>query len=271
MRQAAEPVWAELSVDPAGTAGILLHGVDFSGADSGGAAKIRVVERELSSPRSAVVVRGQFDRTGLVRAIRASASDGRAHLWRVDAPSGLPLATLAECGLTGDWMAVAEWMRGLGSPRGWRKDVREHTRREPRRVCDAAAATPLAPMNLRVFKQTWTFMCEVLLPLAEAGVSVEPMRPVAGARTVVCEGCPASVLAARGWARRGYKGAGEPPARVRAETVRELRNNGMTIPPAVAEQAIADQEGDLLDALLLVTEPAHTVVPREAIIEGWVY
>ncbi len=258
-------------MEAAGHAGILLHGVDFSGADSGGAAKIRVVERDLGAPRAPVRLLGQFDRGALVRAIRASAEDGRLHLWRVDAPGGVPLATLGECGVPPEWRAAAAWMRDLGSPRGWRSAVRERTRREPRRACDTAASTPMAPMNLRIFKQTWTFVCEVLLPLAEAGIAVEPMSPVAGARVVVCEGCPASVLAGKGWARRGYKGGGAPPADVRADIVRELRNAGMAIPPALAEKAIADVEGDLLDALLLASEPVQTVVPREALIEGWVY
>ena len=74
---------------------LVIHGVDFSGADSGGAAKIRIAERELAS-RSAVAVRGRIDRSGLRRAILESVKDGREHLWRIDAPFGLPLECFAE-------------------------------------------------------------------------------------------------------------------------------------------------------------------------------
>ena len=35
--------------------GLVIHGVDFSGADSGGAAKIRVVTRDMSDLRAPVV------------------------------------------------------------------------------------------------------------------------------------------------------------------------------------------------------------------------
>ena len=251
--------------------GILLHGVDFSGADSGGAAKIRAVTRDLGAPGVPVVSMGRLDRRALVRAILASRDDGRAHLWRVDAPMSLPAEIAREFGVEGDWMALARWMQGLGSPRLWRTEVRGLTRREPRRACDDAFATPMSPLNLRVFKQTWTFVCEVLLPLADAGVRIEPcVRGVPGCRVAVCEGCPASVLHALGWPRRGYKGGGEPPARVRTEIVRSLRASGMSIPESMAAEAVGDEQGDLLDALVLAMPPFATVIPQVARIEGWV-
>jgi hypothetical protein len=254
---------------------IILHGVDFSGADSGGAAKIRVVDRDLDAPRAPVTARGQLDRKGLVRAVLASAaessSSGQRHLWRIDASGGLPLSLLAELEQPQDWLAMAKWMQGFGAPRQWRSQVRQVTRREPRRTCDNAMSTPMAPLNLRVFKQTWTFVCEVLLPLADAGIGIEPMRPVAGASVAVCEGCPASVLAAKGWAKRGYKGSGEPPMQARAEILRQLRHDGMNVPQALAEQATQDTEGDVIDALLLATPPFHTAVPAEALVESWVH
>ncbi|MFM7798687.1 MAG: hypothetical protein ACKPBA_06850 [Planctomycetota bacterium] len=252
--------------------GVILHGVDFSGADSGGAAKIRAVTRDLGAPREAVVSLGRMDRRGLVRAVLASRDDGRAHLWRVDAPMSVPAEIAREFGAAGDWMSMARWMQGLGSPRLWRTAVRGLTRREPRRACDDALATPMSPLNLRVFKQTWTFVCEVLLPLAEAGVRIEPS--VAGAPgnlVAACEGCPASVLHALGWPRRGYKGGGDPPARVRAEIVHQLRAGGMTIPDALAAEAVGDEQGDLLDALVLVTPPFHAAVPEAGRLEGWVF
>jgi hypothetical protein len=43
------------------------------------------------------------------------------------------------------------------------------------------------------------------------------------------------------------------------------------VPESVGEQAIADEEGDLLDALVLALEPASTVAPKQALVEGWVY
>jgi hypothetical protein len=261
---------------------VVLHGVDFSGADSGGAAKIRVAERDLA-PRSAVRVAGRMDRNTLRKAIIASASDGREHFWRIDAPFGLPLECFASVRPEGmssgelTWRAVADWMAGFGSAREWRTAMRELSRREPRRACDRQFRTPLAPMNLRVFKQTFTVITEILLPLAEAGIAIEPVHggTGSGCRVRVGEGCPASVLHARGWPAKGYKGGGEPPRVVREEIIRLLRKEGLEIPSPIAVEAIHDAEGDLLDALILVTQPLGVAVPPElaatAAIEAWVY
>jgi hypothetical protein len=56
---------------------VILHGVDFSGADSGGAAKIRMVSRDLQSPGTPIRLEGRFDRKGLVRRILSLQQDGR--------------------------------------------------------------------------------------------------------------------------------------------------------------------------------------------------
>ena len=265
---------------------VILHGVDFSGADGGGAAKIRIAERDLA-PRSAVRVRGRLDRNGLRKAIQETASDGRDHLWRIDAPFGLPIECFAEScpeGLKGSmadgtltWRAIAEWMAGFENAREWRGAMREMSRREPKRACDREFRTPLAPMNLRVFKQTFTVITEILLPLADAGISIVPVSvPASGATRVrVAEGCPASVLHRRGWPTKGYKGGGEPPRVLREEIVRLLRKDGLEIPSQAAVEAIHDEEGDLLDALILVTAPLDVAIPPElvatAAVEAWVY
>ena len=250
---------------------MILHGVDFSGADAGGAAKIRMVSRDLHAPRAAVKLDGRFDRKGLVRRILGLRQDGRAHLVRIDAPSGLPLDTLRTLAVEPTWAAMAAWLAGFGSPRLWRSQVRAADRREPRRACDAAFRTPMAPMNLRVFKQTFTLIAEVLCPLAEAGVRIEPVH-AGGGELTVCEGCPASVLRLKGWPDHGYKGEGEPPRTVRADILRRLQQREkLVLAPEMASAAEADPEGDLLDAILLVTDPMQWVPPSEARVEGWVY
>ena len=182
----------------------------------------------------------------------------------------VPTEVAEAFGCAGSWMDVARWMQGCGSPRLWRTAVRERTRREPRRACDTALSTPMSPLNLRVFKQTWTFVCEVLLPLADEGVRIEPVLDGRDGRVAIGEGCPASILAAKGWPKRGYKGAGAPPAAVRADIVRRLRDDGLNIAPAAADEAIADTEGDLLDALVLCSTPQPRPIPPVAAVEGWI-
>jgi hypothetical protein len=107
--------------------------------------------------------------------------------------------------------------------------------------------------------------------LAEEGVRIEPCVAGTSNAVVICEGCPASVLNARGWPKRGYKGAGEPPRALRAQLLRQLGEWGVVVPPAMAEEATRDEEGDVLDAIILATPPFAAVVPAVGRVEGWVY
>ncbi|MCE2874712.1 MAG: hypothetical protein LW625_03615 [Planctomycetaceae bacterium] len=221
---------------------MILHGVDFSGADSGGAAKIRMVSRDLQSPGTPIRLEGRFDRKGLVRRILSLQQDGRQHMVRIDAPFGLPLETLRCFEVQPSWLAMADWMVAFGSPRLWRGAIRQTVRKEPRRLCDEQFRTPMAPMNLRVFKQTWTLIAEVLKPLGM-----------------------------KGWPDHGYKGQGEPPRAVRADLMRLMYRERIVVTPDMEAAAIDDVEGDLLDALLLTLDPLQWVPPSEARVEAWIY
>ena len=249
---------------------MILHGVDFSGADSGGAAKIRMVSRDLQSPGTPIRLEGRFDRKGLVRRILSLQQDGRQHMVRIDAPFGLPLETLRCFEVQPSWLAMADWLVAFGSPRLWRGAIRQTVRKEPRRLCDEQFRTPMAPMNLRVFKQTWTLIAEVLKPLVDAGVRIEPVHAATGSVTV-CEGCPASLLRMKGWPDHGYKGQGEPPRAVRADLMRLMHRERIVVTPDMEAAAIDDVEGDLLDALLLTLDPLQWVPPSEARVEAWIY
>ena len=249
---------------------MILYGIDFSGGADGGRGKIRVVRRDLADRGGAIAVLGAMSRRELRAAIE---QEHESSLWRIDAPFGLALETIESHGLEASWLECARWMRSFESPRAWRTALRDCSRREPKRYCDRASATPMAPMNLRVFKQTWTLVCEILLPLAEAGVRLEPVqRGEAG--PVVAEGCPASALRLRGWPWRGYKGRGEPPRAVRREILERLGSEwsgAATIPHDSFAAAIDDTEGDLVDAMLLVADPWCGPVPACANVEAWVY
>lgn len=257
--------------DQDGSGRRFLHGVDFSGSDAGGAAGIRIATRE-SGPQGVVERIERIDRAGLRRRIVAGLDTEDAHQWLIDAPFGVPLATLEACGIEATWEATVRWMASFDSPRDWRRGVRSMTRKEPRRTADRNSWTPLASMNLRIFKQTWTAMVELLVPLAAAGVRVEPLAGPGDSKVVVAEGCPASLLKRAGDSARGYKGPTEGNRQRRAEILDTARKDwGLRIAEEAASQAVAGQGGDDLDAVLLTLDPLVTVIPSEASIEGWVY
>ena len=139
-------------------------------------------------------------------------------------------------------------------------------------MADRAASTPLASMNLRIFKQTWTAMVELLQPLAMAGVRIEPLAGPKDSRVVVAEGCPASILKRGGDSSRGYKGKSDSNRDRRREILAIAhRRWGLRISEAVADRCIDGTAGDDLDAVLLTLDPLVTVYPPEALVEGWVF
>ena len=155
---------------------MILHGIDFSGASSGGAAKIRVVERDLLKRHDPIRSKGRMDRNSLVRHILECAKDGQPHMFRIDAPIGLALESLRQFDVAPTWSGMVTWMESFKDPRLWRTAIRKVSRQEPKRICDQIFRTPMAPMNLRIFKQTWTLIAEVLKPLADAGIRIEPVH-----------------------------------------------------------------------------------------------
>ncbi len=253
-------------------ASMILHGIDFSGASSGGAAKIRVVERDLLKRHEPIRSKGRMDRNSLVRHILECAKDGQQHMFRIDAPFGLALETLRQFDVSPTWSGMVTWMESFKDPRLWRTAIRKVSRQEPKRVCDQVFRTPMAPMNLRIFKQTWTLIAEVLKPLADSGIRIEPVHSGhAKNQVAVCEGCPASILKFFGMPDHGYKGAELPPRQLRERLVRMLDQEHVRISDRMGQEAIDDGEGDLLDAMILLTEPLQWVPPATAKIEGWIY
>lgn len=250
------------------TSSVVRHGVDFSGASSGGSG-IRIATRtgdgEVADLR-------RVDRPGLRREMLDGLGDDATHVWSIDAPFGLPRATLEACGVEDSWEASVRWMASFADPREWRRAVRQRSRKEPKRVADHASATPLASMNLRVFKQTWTVMVELLAPIAAEGVRVEPLAGPRDSSVVVTEGCPASLLKRAGDSAKGYKGR-EAPHRLRREQIlsNAISTLGLRVSDPVARRCVDDHGGDDLDAVLLTIDPLVTVAPAEARVEGWVY
>ena len=244
-----------------------VHGVDYSGAKGGGGPKIVIATR---SPDGTLSLRRGATRQDLLRAILDGEEDGDRHLWRIDAPLSLPESVLDAHGVEPSWHAMAEWMRGYGEAREWRRALRAVDRKERKRTCDRAARAPLAPMNLRVFKQTWTAVCEVLLPLAEAGIHIAPVFRT-DSSSIVTEACPASVLHRIGASPRGYKGTAPANAERREALCELLPAHGIELPASMRSHAVRDPQGDVLDAILLLLPPVHEAVPREALVEGWIW
>lgn len=137
------------------------------------------------------------------------------------------------------------------SPEAFRARCRElDAGHETKRLCDVLARTPFAPHNLWLFKQTYYGIRAVVAPLLASGKACfPPMTTLDDTKIALLETCPASFLKAEGLARP-YKGRSAERRRARAALLTALAAYPLRIPKELRAQAIADSEGDALDALL---------------------
>jgi hypothetical protein len=150
--------------------------------------------------------------------------------------------------------------------------------RDLRRATDVATRTPLAPTNLRISRQTYYGIRDVLAPLAAEGkASILPMQAPEPGCVWIVEACPASALKAIG-CYPPYKGRRPEHRAARARILAALQPRGLVLDDAtLVEVALADAEGDALDAMIaaLIAAPCARCLPAPVgwpeSIEGVVY
>lgn len=189
----------------------------------------------------------------------------------LDAPFGLPDAVLDPDEPWADWLAA--FPRRYADPAAFREAMNAKTGgKELKRVCDRVAKTPWCAWNLRMHRQSWAMLAQVLAPLqARGAASFPPMTPIRDGVAVAVEICPAASLKRRDLYLRGYKGPGEAPAAQRAAILK-----GLGVTGKAAAVAIADPGGDALDALVAALAGAEAMaqthdLPPHARREAWVF
>lgn len=162
--------------------------------------------------------------------------------------------------------------------RGWCRAAANN--RDLRRVCDQVARTPFAPYNLRVYRQTYYGIRDLLAPLvATAHVSVPPLTEPAPGVPWLLEVCPASTLKHRDLYLR-YKGKDPAQRHNRERILTALEQNGLSISNVqLRTTLLTDPEGDALDSVIAAYGTWNTLQTRSTFaatsaaeaIEGVVY
>ncbi|HKI99417.1 MAG TPA: DUF429 domain-containing protein [bacterium] len=260
-------------------------GVDFSGAGQAG----RKVWVTLAQPagdnlrvtdvrRAAGLPGGAAARTPALAALVAWLRAMGPAAVGLDFPFGLHRSLVPERSLRA---FVAAFRAHYADAQAFRVAMRAAGRseRDLKRACDLEARTPFAPHNLRVYRQTWHGIAEVLAPLCAAGACLLPMEPPQPGRLWLLEACPASALKARDW-YHPYKGRGATHREARAELLRRVEAEGVAVPRSRRAALLDDAEGDALDSVLCtwiawraVRDPAALLPPLSAEhgVEGYVY
>jgi hypothetical protein len=261
--------------------GVAVLGVDFSGATDAGRATW--IARGVARPKGLEVhdVLPAAELPGGGRSRDASLAALRELIVGSDAVCGLdfPFAVARSLMRTGDWVVFADGFAArYPSVEAFRDDCRASARgRELRRATDREAKTPFSPSNLRVFKQTYYGIRDLLAPLVRAGQArVLPMQAPDARRPLLLEVCPASTLKSLGL-YRPYKDPASP--KTRAALLDALVAGGVLrpCPPAAQERIVGDGRGDALDAVLAAVACARALdrpafsFTRDHLVEGYVF
>jgi len=161
-----------------------------------------------------------------------------------------------------------------------RQEGRDAHGRERKRLTDRVARAPFAPTNLRIYRQTDSWLRDVLHPLAAAdAIAIAPFERWREDRPLLFEVCPSVSLRELGLPNRRYKGTDHLRRQCRRDILTGLTRLGLDLPSPLASRALHDPGGDALDAVVAAITAWWVVreellacpLPEEAFIEGWIY
>lgn len=263
----------------------IVYGIDFSGARDAG--------RRIWIARGIIEEAGLFvtecfqakdlpgsgeDRERCHRALREFINKQKDSIFGMDFPFGLP-KTLVEEGSWEEWVlafkdlyASPEQFRGLCTVTSGGKELK--------RLTDVEKRTPFSPYNLRLYRQTFFGIKDVLGSLiTDSAVSILPMQKPVPGKSWVIETCPASTLKREGLILP-YKGEGEKKRSAREKILGCMQNTGiLKIKKSALHSTIIDnRDGDALDSVIAAFAAFRALrggltfeKNSPYALEGWVY
>lgn len=232
-------------------------GVDFSGAARAGKAiwiarlERRGDELALTDLRSAAeLTGGGVERDRALEALREHIAEASDAIVGMDFPFSLPRALVD----APDWAAFAAGFADrYADPDVFRNRLTRRAQgREWKRRTDVETKTPMSPYNLRLYRQTYRGIRDLLAPLVEQDrARCAPMQRIRSGRPVVVETCPASFLK-RASMIGTYKGRSKAAHARRRTIIRSLqRDHSLRIVGRIQKRVmIENQGGDALDAVI---------------------
>lgn len=240
-----------------------VYGVDFSGATDAGN-KLWVTQARLTDT-GLIVERclpardlsgGGRDRVQALAALRMLIATADDAVFGMDVPLCLPPPVMGD----ESWCS---YVRGFAdaypSAEAFRDSARASTGgRELRRDCERGAKVPFAAYNLRLYRQTYHALRDVVAPLVTAGQAlVLPLQLRRPGCAALVEVCPASTLQAHGLYDAPYKT--RQTADRRAALLDWLAGEGVTCSSAIRAVVRDNPGGDALDSLIAAYATAQAL------------
>ncbi len=230
-------------------------GIDFSGGVNAGRkiwiASGRVENKVLlieTCLRGEALPDSSRERAACLAALRIFIRSVGEALVGLDFPLSLPADLM--CDQT--WLQfIRSFSDRYATPQAFRQACRRIAHgSELKRRTDIAAKTPFSPYNLRVYRQTYFGLRDVIVPLVrERAVCVRPMQSGRLGVPSLIEICPASTLKRMKW-YRPYKGRASARRAARLMILQSLQREGVQLTSRLKPTVLADPEGDALDSIL---------------------
>jgi Protein of unknown function (DUF429) len=166
----------------------------------------------------------------------------------LDFPLGLPRELMKDQ----TWLQVLHsFADRFATPQHFRQACLRATQgRELKRRTDVEAKTPFSPYNLRLYRQTYFGLRDVIAPLVcERSVRVLPMQRRRAGLPRLIEICPASTLKQLN-RYRPYKGRSIQHRAARLTILRTLQRESVELAGRLKPIVLADPEGDALDSVI---------------------
>jgi len=263
----------------------IVYGIDFSGARDAGK-KIWIARGIIQEDILLIIecFKAEDDlcsgrnRDQILRALREFIRKHKDSIFGLDFPFGIPESLVKE----ESWEKfVLSFQASYTGPEEFRRLCKSLSEgKELKRFTDSEAKTPFSPYNLRLYKQTYFGIRDVLGPLLRKGaICVLPMQRPLQKRAWVIEVCPASTLRKEGLSSP-YKGEGSKRRHARSEILRGMEDTGfMKIgKSALRLTLINDRGGDALDSVIAAFATFRALKGEFAFdkgtpyaLEGWVY
>jgi hypothetical protein len=232
-------------------------GVDFSGAQDAGK-KIWIACGGILNdlilisecfPAKDLSCSGQ-QRDQAISALRAFIRKKRDCVFGLDFPFGIPRALILEENWE-EWLAA--FPERYTSSEGFERQCRLASNgKELKRATDVETKTPFSPYNLRLYRQTYFGVRDVLGALVrEKAVCVLPLQKPQDEKPWAIEICPAATLKIKNLSFP-YKGSGRDRKASRGKILRGMETTGVlkVQKPSVRKRIVENKGGDALDSVI---------------------